>query len=182
MAEPHTKKRELTNHDVILTCEYKAQITLPIMVTTMNKLIGLTVILMAAPIFSGTLKAGDFKCAPTSEDSLGPFYKPNAPIRSTVGEGYVLTGTVKSAKDCSIVPKAKIEFWLASTNGSYDDDHRATVSGAYRFGSNAPPKYNFRPPHIHVRVTAEGFKTLVTQHYPKAGTSEGSFPLVLVPR
>jgi protocatechuate 3,4-dioxygenase beta subunit len=156
------------------------------MVTTMNKIIVLTVILMAAPIVSGTLKAEDFKCAPTPEDSLGPFYKPNAPIRSAVGEGYVLSGTVKSARDCSKVPGAKIEFWLAGTDGSYDDDHRATVladdSSAYRFESNLPPKYNFRPPHIHIRVTAEGFRTLVTQHYPKAGTSKGDFPLVLVPR
>jgi protocatechuate 3,4-dioxygenase beta subunit len=58
----------------------------------------------------------------------------------------------------------------------------ADEMGSYRFESNAPPKYNFRPPHIHIRVTADGFKTLVTQHYPKGGSSEGSFPLVLVPR
>jgi protocatechuate 3,4-dioxygenase beta subunit len=106
-------------------------------------------------------------------------------MRSAVGKGYVLSGTVRSATDCSIIPGAKIEFWLASADGRYDDDHRATLladeSGAYRFASNLPPKYNFRPPHIHVRVTAEGFKPLVAQHYPKAGAAAGDFPLVLAP-
>lgn len=149
-----------------------------------NKLILL--IIMVVLVISNAADAEGFKCAPTPEDSLGPFYKPNTPIRSKVGEGYVLSGAVKSAKDCYIVSGAKIEFWLAATDGSYDDDHRATVladeSGSYRFESNAPPKYNFRPQHIHVRVTAEGFKTLVTQHYSKVGSSEANFPRVLVPR
>jgi protocatechuate 3,4-dioxygenase beta subunit len=152
----------------------------------MNKNKMILVVLMVVVVVSNTANAGGFKCAPTPEDGLGPFYKPNAPVRSKVGDGYVLFGTVKSAKDCSVVPGAKIEIWLAATDGSYDDDHRATLlageSGSYRFESNTPPKYNFRPPHIHVRVTAEGFRTLVTQHYPKVGTSEGNFPLVLAPR
>lgn len=137
-------------------------------------------------IIANAARGGDFKCVPTPEDSLGPFYKPDAPIRSAVGSGYVLSGTVRAATDCSPVPGARIELWLASADGRYDDDHRATLladeSGTYRFASNLPPKYNFRPPHIHVRVTAEGFKPLVAQHYPKAGASEGDFPLVLAPR
>jgi len=127
----------------------------------------------------------DYKCSPTPEDSLGPFYKPNAPQRLSVGEGYVLSGTVNSAKDCAVIPGAKIEFWLASPDGRYDDEHRASVfsqhSGDYRFSSSPPPKYNFRPPHIHIRVSAENFQTLVTQHYPSKGASEGNFPLVLKP-
>jgi protocatechuate 3,4-dioxygenase beta subunit len=142
--------------------------------------------IMVVSAIANPAMAEDLSCAPTPEDSLGPFYKPNAPTRSTVGEGYVLSGVVKSARDCSIVPGAKIEFWLAAANGSYDDDHRAIVladgAGLYKFQSNVPPKYNFRPPHIHVRVTAEGFYNLVAQHYPKVGSSAGEFPLVLVPR
>ncbi len=129
--------------------------------------------------------AAKWQCPPTPSDALGPFYKANAPMRDRVGQGYVLSGVVKSAKDCSPISGARIEFWLAGPNGEYDDDHRATVranqGGAYRFESNYPPKYSFRPPHIHIKVTAPGFKTLVTQHYPKAGQSEASFDLVLVP-
>ncbi len=128
---------------------------------------------------------GKTTCAPTHPDALGPFYKPDAPVRAAVGKGYELKGTVRSSKDCSTLSGAKIEFWLAGTDGRYDDDHRATLfagaSGAYRFGSNFPPPYAGRPSHIHIRVTAKGFRTLVTQHYPVAGTTGGEFDLVLVP-
>ena len=102
-----------------------------------------------------------------------------------MGKGYVLQGVVQAAKDCAAIPGTKIEFWLAGPNGDYDDDHRATVladaSGAYRFESNYPPQYSFRPPHIHLKVTAPGFRTLVTQHYPQKGQTQATFDLVLVP-
>ncbi len=123
-------------------------------------------------------------CTPTTPDMLGPFYKPNAPLRTSVGRGYILKGTVRST-DCSSVSQAKIELWLANPDGIYDDDHRATImsdsSGFYRFESNVPTPYTGRPPHIHLRVTADGFKELVTQHYPEAGKTEATFDLVLVP-
>lgn len=125
------------------------------------------------------------KCTPTPEDSLGPFYVPDAPVRSKVGEGYVLSGTVRSAFDCTAVAGAKIEFWLTGPSGEYDADHRATVfaddAGAYRFESNFPVAYGTRPPHIHLRVAAEGFRTLVTQHYAESGKSRVTFDLVLIP-
>lgn len=125
------------------------------------------------------------RCEPTVPDMLGPFYKSDAPVRAVVGKGYVLTGVVKSAKDCSSIGNAQIEFWLAGPKGLYDDDHRARVysdeKGAFRFESNRPVPYSGRPPHIHVRVSAKGFKTLVTQHYPEEGKSDATFDLVLVP-
>jgi protocatechuate 3,4-dioxygenase beta subunit len=125
------------------------------------------------------------QCEPTREDQLGPFYEPNAPSRTSVGQGYVLKGMVRSAADCSAIVGARIEFWLAGPGGRYDDDHRATVladkSGAYRFESNFPPGYSGRPPHIHIRVSAPGFRTLVTQHYPEKGRTDGRFELVLTP-
>ena len=127
----------------------------------------------------------DPRCPPTPPEPLGPFYKPNAPVRERVGEGYVLTGTVKSSADCQAIAGAEIEFWLAGPNGQYDEAHRATVfsdkSGRYRFESNFPPKYSWRPPHIHLRISAPGYETLVTQHYPAAGQTEGNFDLVLAP-
>ena len=130
--------------------------------------------------------AVEFKCSPTPADSEGPFYKPDAPMRSAVGKGYFLSGVVKSAKDCSDIPGARIEFWLAAPDGNYDDEHRATLladpSGRYAFESNLPPKYTSRPPHIHIRVTADGFKTLVTQHYPEKESSTGDLVLVMVPK
>jgi protocatechuate 3,4-dioxygenase beta subunit len=124
-------------------------------------------------------------CPPTESDALGPFYKPGAPERASVGRGYVLSGVVKSAGSCTPIAGAQVEFWLAGPDGNYDDDHRATLfvddTGSYRFESNFPPKYAFRPPHIHLRVTAKGYQTLVTQHYPVAGQTQGTFDLVLAP-
>jgi protocatechuate 3,4-dioxygenase beta subunit len=123
-------------------------------------------------------------CPPTPADMLGPFYEPNAPVRSSVGKGHVLRGTVRSSADCRPIPGARVELWLAGPNG-YDDDHRATViadaEGRYQFESELPGPFERRPPHIHVRVAHPGFRTLVTQHYPARGEAEGTFELVLSP-
>jgi len=122
-------------------------------------------------------------CKPTAADSLGPFYEPNAPVRTNVGAGHVLTGTVRSAATCRVIPRARVELWLAGRDGEYADAFRATViasrAGAYRFESHFPPPYQGRPSHIHIRVSAPGFRTLVTQYYPAAGRAQGRFELVL---
>jgi protocatechuate 3,4-dioxygenase beta subunit len=124
-------------------------------------------------------------CEPTRPDMLGPFYEPNAPERTSVGSGYVLSGSVLAAGGCEPVRDARIEFWLANPEGEYDDAHRATVfageRGRYRFESNVPVSYGGRPPHIHIRVTAPGYRELVTQHYPESGQREATFDLVLEP-
>jgi protocatechuate 3,4-dioxygenase beta subunit len=124
-------------------------------------------------------------CAPTRADALGPFYTPNAPVRATVGRGFVLGGTVRSARDCRVLGEARVEFWLAGPAGQYGDAWRATViaarDGRYRFESHVPPAYGGRPPHIHVRATAPGHQVLVTQYYPARGETDARFDLVLVP-
>ena len=127
---------------------------------------------------------GHVNCKPTQPDMLGPFYEPDAPVRTSVGSGYVLSGAVLAAEECKPIPNARIEFWLANPRGDYDDAHRATVvadqGGEYRFESNVPVSYGGRPPHIHVRVRASGYEGLVTQHYPQRGQREATFDLVLL--
>ena len=127
---------------------------------------------------------GPANCKPTQPDMLGPFYEPGAPVRTSVGSGYVLSGAVLAAAECKPLPKARIEFWLANPSGDYDDAHRATVfagqRGRYRIESNVPVSYGGRPPHIHVRVTAPGYEELVTQHYPERGQRKATFDLVLL--
>jgi protocatechuate 3,4-dioxygenase beta subunit len=126
------------------------------------------------------------RCRPTAPDALGPFYQPGAPVRASVGQGYVLSGTVRAAGTCLPLAGAQIELWLAGPDGKYDDDHRATLfsdqDGGYRFESNFPPRYTFRPPHIHLKVSAPGYRPLITQHYPQSGTTRGTFDLVLEPQ
>lgn len=114
-----------------------------------------------------------------TQGSGGPDYKPNAPLRSRVGSGFVLSGTIRSGIDCAVIPKARVEIWLAGPNG-YDDAHRGTVitdgNGRYRFESNFPPSN-----HIHVRVAVPGYRPLSTVYFPQAGTTAGTFDLVLEP-
>jgi protocatechuate 3,4-dioxygenase beta subunit len=153
---------------------------------TISRLTVTMIAFVAVLILSLLPLAGADKCPPTEPDSMGPFYKPNAPERSSIGSGYILAGVVRSTVDCNPVPKARIEVWQAGPNEQYDDAHRATLfsndKGQYRLETDYPPRYSFwRPPHIHILVEAPGFRQLITQYYPKKGEKEGSFDLVLVP-
>lgn len=125
-------------------------------------------------------------CPPTREDQLGPFYKPDAPMRSKVGTGYVLQGVVRAAGTCQPLPGALVELWMAGPDGRYQDAYRARLQadkmGHYRFESHIPAGYYGRPPHIHIRVSAAGYQVLVTQHYPPDGQQEARFDLVLRPQ
>ncbi|HEV3011702.1 MAG TPA: hypothetical protein VG499_00355, partial [Actinomycetota bacterium] len=42
-------------------------------------------------------------------DALSPSYRPGAPVREVVGQGHVLTGTVRSSRDCAPVAGARVE-------------------------------------------------------------------------
>jgi len=137
-------------------------------------------LLLLVPAISCAASGG---CAPTPQDEIGPFYRPDAPVRSRIGTGYTLSGTVRSAVDCRPIPNARIEFWQAGPNGVYDDAHRATIytdrRGRYRLTTALPPPYARRPSHIHILVDVRGFAGLITQHYPAAGTRAARFDLVL---
>ena len=143
------------------------------------------VIIMSFSSLQANDKAVPAECEVTPSDALGPFYKPDAPIRSKVGEGYVLQGGVRSTEDCQPLADAVIEFWMAGPDGKYTDDYRAQLisdeEGHYTFESPVPTPYTSRPPHIHIRVTADGHQVLVTQHYPKKDQNTADFDLVLQP-
>jgi protocatechuate 3,4-dioxygenase beta subunit len=92
---------------------------------------------------------------------------------------------IRSSSDCSAIPGAKVEVWMAGPDGKYADAYRATLfsdsSGAFHFESHVPPVYHNRPQHIHILVSAPGFQTLITQHYPRKGRTTAVFDLVLIP-
>jgi protocatechuate 3,4-dioxygenase beta subunit len=149
----------------------------------MGRLVALAALLLLALGLGSAGSSAAPRCVPTRADSLGPYYEPGAPVRSKVGTGYVLRGRVLTT-GCRPIRRARIELWLVNPRGRYDDAHRATMfaraDGSYRFQSNRPVAYESRPPHIHVRVTARGFRTLVTQHYPRGARTSATFNLVLV--
>ena len=131
-----------------------------------------------------TVSAAPSACAPTRTDGLGPFYEPNAPERDHTGQGLVISGIVRSARDCSPLDGAVIEWWSANPRGDYDNAHRAVqragAEGRYQYTTDFPGKYPGRPPHVHVRVTAPGHRPLVTQVYPQQGQTALNIDLVLV--
>lgn len=142
--------------------------------------ISFMLLLAATP---AVLEAAAWKCPPTPQDEIGPFYRPNAPLRDRIGSGYVLKGTVRSAATCQPIPGARIEFWQAGPDGNYGDAWRATIysdhRGRYRLKTSPPPPYARRPAHIHILVDMRGYAGLITQHYPGTGTRRATFDLIL---
>ncbi len=150
-----------------------------------TKLAGLSAIAMTTSgfvKFNGKSYEGD--CA-TTTDILGPFYRPNSPVRTNLvvkgltGDLVELSGIVRH-KDCTTPYKnAKIELWHCSSEEVYDNDsedylYRGTThcdeNGRYSFKTQMPVPYDaggglIRPAHFHMMISAPGYQSLVTQIY-----------------
>jgi protocatechuate 3,4-dioxygenase beta subunit len=150
----------------------------------MKRLIGTIAAVVVLATGNGPV-ASQPACRATAPDMLGPFYVANAPQRDRTGDGLTVHGAVRSARDCSPLPKAQIEWWSANRRGEYDDARRATqfadAGGTFRYVTDMPGRYPGRPPHVHVKVSAPGHRTLVTQIYPQDGQGEIAFDFVLQP-
>jgi len=117
-------------------------------------------------------------CAPTAADAQGPYYLAGAPTivdlaGTTPGKAIAISGFITDV-DCAPIANAKLEVWQADADGDYHDDRlRATITanaaGAYAFTSIMPGRYlqatGLRPAHLHFKVSAPGFRTVVTQIY-----------------
>jgi protocatechuate 3,4-dioxygenase beta subunit len=140
--------------------------------------------LVLALAATATAAAQPRSCAPTKPDMLGPFYKPDAPERAATGQGLVVSGSVRSAKGCAPLPGAQLEWWSADGHGEYHDELRARqrtgADGAFRYETVSPGRYPGRPPHLHVKISAPGHRTLVTQLYPRDGQRAIATDFVLV--
>ncbi len=130
--------------------------------------------------------AGDLfvaDCA-TTNDILGPFYRPDAPLRQDLtspglpGSVIQLSGTVFGADCTTPLVGALIEIWHCDTRGEYDNESAdfqlrarwiTDEAGTYSFRTILPGKYlngeKYRPAHIHYRVTAPDSRELVSQLY-----------------
>lgn len=132
--------------------------------------------------FDGKRFVGDCE---TTSDILGPFYRPNSPVRTNLvikgekGEKVELTGKVKHQDCMTPYKKAKIELWHCDGNGVYDNDtsefkYRGVTfsdeNGNYSFNTILPVAYDagggqIRPAHFHLLISADGYQPLVTQLY-----------------
>lgn len=132
--------------------------------------------------YNGSAYEGDCQ---TTTDILGPFYRPDSPVRDNLviegmpGELVELTGVVRH-KDCTTPFKgAKVELWHCSADEVYDNEsdefrYRGTTycddDGNYSFTTQMPVPYdagggNYRPAHFHMMISAPGIQSLVTQVY-----------------
>ncbi len=120
----------------------------------------------------------------STEDILGPFYRPDAPLRSDLtndglpGNRLIIKGKVFK-EDCNTaIENAMVEIWHCDTKGEYDNDTNdfrqrgrtfANAKGEYSFKTILPGKYLngelYRPAHIHFRVTEKESKELISQIY-----------------
>ena len=129
----------------------------------------------------------------TERDIEGPYYRGGAPFRAKVtpplaeGKVTLIRGRVWGVDTKQPLPGATIHIWQASHAGRYDNDdarrpprkdvfnYRARMMtdefGRYEFETIHPGRYRvgrtYRPSHIHYRVEAAGYKTLITQLYFK---------------
>jgi len=121
-------------------------------------------------------------CA-TTNDILGPFYRPNAPLGSNLTyegiKGTLITIEGLVFSDCDRpLSDAQIEIWHCNSAGAYDNESAkyqqrgrfiTAEDGVYKFQTIFPGKYLngklYRPAHIHFRVTAPNHQELISQIY-----------------
>ncbi len=124
--------------------------------------------------------------SPTASDILGPFYRPNAPFRKNLnpasfyGRALNLSGTIRKDGK-SPVSGCLVEIWQCESNGFYDNlseeyryraSQRTGRNGQYGFTTVMPvpeptdeTRQVYRPPHIHLRISAKDRQDLITQIY-----------------
>ena len=150
----------------------------------MKSIFNISLFIAVSLCLNHTSSAAQTGCLPTSPDAEGPFYKSEAPIRANTGRGLTVSGKVKSAGTCAVIPGVRVEWWQTNPQGRYDDTHRGaqltSSDGSYRFETDFPPGYWGRPPHIHFKVLAPGHRSLTTQLYPKKGQSSINFDFVVI--
>ncbi|MFK7771983.1 MAG: T9SS type A sorting domain-containing protein [Saprospiraceae bacterium] len=138
-------------------------------------------------------------CDKTTEDFYGegPFYTDNPPTIANAqlatvdeaGDKMIISGRVFNL-DCSeYIPDAIVDVWHANNAGAYDNAGYnlrgkmvTNAQGFYMYETIKPGKYlnggDFRPAHIHYKITPPGFATLTTQLYfegdPDNGTDAAS--------
>jgi catechol 1,2-dioxygenase len=122
----------------------------------------------------------------TTTDILGPYYRPGAPMRSnlippgTPGEVMHVSGTIFQKGGKLPLANALIESWQCDAQQKYDnvsEDYlfrgaiKTGKDGRYAFKTIVPVAYkggeDWRPAHIHLRVSSNDHQDLITQIYFK---------------
>jgi protocatechuate 3,4-dioxygenase beta subunit len=130
------------------------------------------------------------ECAETEDNIEGPYYRPGAPMRADLtdpgmsGTRLTIHGRVLGPDCTTPLAGALLDVWQANADGHYDNDGsmRLTAdryllrgklttdaSGAFSIQTIVPGRYlngpQYRPAHVHVKLSAPGHRALTTQLY-----------------
>jgi protocatechuate 3,4-dioxygenase beta subunit len=124
-----------------------------------------------------TPAVGDDDLAATPQETIGPAFKPDSPLKNNFRESGVtgvlvtLTGFVLDRKGKPI-KGALLDFWHADADGQYDftgfrcRGHQfSEANGGYELQTILPGIYPARTRHYHVRLQAPPGPILTTQLY-----------------
>jgi len=125
----------------------------------------------------------------TVEQTAGPYYLPNAPLKQDLaadvrgGEPFILTGFIFDRR-CSPMAGVLVEVWHANQQGHYDNagfvlrGHQySDEHGRWRFNTIMTQHYAFRTAHYHFRVRRPDGSVLTTQLYLPGHPRNASDPL-----
>lgn len=141
---------------------------------------------------SSNEKPAVLNCNPTTQDYYGegPFYTDGPPFlednklaaNDEPGTRLYISGRVLNLECSQYIPDTVVDVWHANDAGQYDNQGfnlrgftRTNDQGFYLFETILPGKYlngsQFRPSHIHYKITPPGFPQLTTQLYFEGDTS-----------
>jgi protocatechuate 3,4-dioxygenase beta subunit len=145
-------------------------------------------------------------CMETETNIEGPYYRAAAPFRAdlrtgvTTGVLLILRGRVFGVGCTKPLTDAIVDVWQADGDGHYDNDGTLTVppsdyrlrgrvkvdaAGNYEVSTVIPGHYlngsQYRPAHIHVKVSAAGHRLLTTQLYFEGDPYNGIDPFIKKP-
>lgn len=153
-----------------------------------SSLIAISISAFGSIQWNGSGYVGD---TPTTTDILGPFYRPGAPIRNNIipqgshGIPMILEGKIYKEDNKTPLKNAFVEIWQCDENQHYDNTSDEYLfrggiytgdNGRYEFRTIVPVPYkidpddensNWRPAHIHMRVSLPHQQDLITQIYFK---------------
>lgn len=136
----------------------------------------------------------------SERDFLGPFYvadadsDPKLNRAGVPGVPVALSGRIRSAGNGDPISAALVEIWQADGEGRYHPSGSGKASdyppgtlalrgslftdqaGTYSAVSVVPGLYRPRPRHWHLKLSAAGHQTLVTQLYITGDVSRGRQP------
>ncbi len=136
----------------------------------------------------------------SERDFLGPFYvadadgDPKLNRAGVPGVPVAVTGHIRSAGSGKPISAALVEIWQADGEGRYHPSGNGKASdyppgtlalrgrlftdqvGRYSATTVVPGLYRPRPRHWHLKVSATGHRTLVTQLYITGDVSRGRQP------